>query len=72
MFAANWLLVEFIPREDRYVSEWWSDKYSWYTLDSFITFLKQQFQSIRIYPSDPKPRVLILCEKSGGGAVSKI
>jgi SAM-dependent methyltransferase len=63
VFSKRWLLVEFIPRDDRYVSEWWSEKFSWYTLDNFIDALKKRFHDVRILPSYPEPRVLLLCEK---------
>jgi SAM-dependent methyltransferase len=63
VFADRWLLVEFVPREDKYVSEWWSEDYSWYTLEKFEAALKLHYQSIRILPSNLDPRVLLICEK---------
>jgi SAM-dependent methyltransferase len=63
VFSKRWLLVEFIPSDDRYVREWWSEKFSWYTLDNFIGALKKRFHIMRILPSYPEPRVLLLCEK---------
>ena len=62
-FSRRWLLVEFVPKEDRFVSQWWSPRYSWYTLDNFMKELTHQFRSVRIYSSHPAPRVLLLCEK---------
>lgn len=63
VFSKRWLLVEFIPREDQYVREWWSEEYSWYTLENFIAALRRQFHSVEVYPSYPEPRVLVQCEK---------
>jgi hypothetical protein len=63
VFARRWLLVEFIPREDQHVREWWSERYSWYTLDNFLLALKREFNCIEIYPSYPEPRVLLLCKR---------
>lgn len=63
IFSKGWLLVEFVPREDQYVREWWSEKYSWYTLDNFVGALKRHFRNVAILPSSPEPRVLLLCEK---------
>ena len=63
IFSKRWLLVEFIPPDDRYVREWWSEKFSWYTLDNFISALKRRFHNLRILPSYPGSRVLLLCEK---------
>jgi len=63
IFTRKWLLVEFVPREDRYVREWWSERFSWYTLDNFIGAVNERFRDVRILPCYPEPRVLLLCEK---------
>ena len=63
LFAKQWLLVEFIPKEDVYVSKWWTQKYSWYTLDNFILTLKKEFPCVQVYPSSPEPRVFLLCKR---------
>ena len=63
VFSKKWLLVEFVPREDENVQRWLSEKHSWYTLDNFISAIKQYFKSVKIYPSYPEPRILLLCEK---------
>jgi hypothetical protein len=64
-FSARRLLVEFIPREDVYVRDWWSERYSWYNLENFVAVLKRHFHRVEYYPSFPDPRVLLLCEKKG-------
>jgi hypothetical protein len=63
IFARRWLLVEFVPREDRYVREWWSESFGWYTVENLQSALGRQFRTIRRLPSAPEPRVLLLCEK---------
>lgn len=63
LFAADRVLVEFVPREDRWVREWWSPRYSWYTLDGFIAALRQEFSNVTILPSHPEPRVLLYGER---------
>lgn len=63
LFSADRALVEFVPREDRFVREWWSPRFSWYTMDGFISSLKQEFRNVTILPSHPEPRVLLLCER---------
>lgn len=63
IFSKRWLLVEFVPPEDRYVKEWISEKFSWYHLDGFLKALQVYFQRIEVMDSFPKPRVLVLCEK---------
>ena len=62
-FSTKWLLVEFIPKEDRYVSEWYDDNFNWYHIDGFLAALKGHFRSITSYPSNRAPRTLLLCEK---------
>jgi hypothetical protein len=46
--------VEFIPREDRYVKEWWTEERSWYTLENFIVALRKHFTRVEVLPSDPE------------------
>jgi hypothetical protein len=62
-FTNKWLLIEFIPKEDRYVSEWYNDNFSWYTNDNFVRALQQHFSKITTFPSNRLPRTLLLCEK---------
>lgn len=62
MFSSRWLLVEFVPKEDRFVSEWWSERYAWYTLTGFTAELSKYFSKIEVIASEPAPRVLLLCE----------
>jgi hypothetical protein len=62
-FSRRWLLVEFVPREDKYVKDWWSEEYAWYNLESLCSALSKFFHKIEIMPSDPPPRQLLLCEK---------
>lgn len=63
-FSGNWALVEFIPKEDRYVSEWWSERFCWYTLENFIKALGRRFCEFTVLPSYPEPRVMILCKRN--------
>jgi hypothetical protein len=61
-FTSEWLLVEFIPAEDKFVREWWNERdYSWYSVGNFARELRKHFSSIEILPSDPEPRVFLLC-----------
>lgn len=62
-YTTRWLLVEFIPKEDKYVSEWYNENYSWYSLDNFIHELRIHFKEIETLPSNPEPRVLLLCTR---------
>jgi len=62
-FSSKSLVVEFIPREDIFVREWWSDRYSWYTLEEFKKSLYRFYRTITTFPSFPEPRLILLCEK---------
>jgi ribosomal protein L11 methylase PrmA len=68
-YTTRWLLIEFIPREDKYVWKYFKrwpsyhKKYDWYTRDNFLRALEKRFTKIEILPSNPEPRVLILCER---------
>lgn len=62
-FAEKWLLVEFVSREDRYVREWWTEKFAWYTVENFTESLREHFSSVEFLPSSSEPRVLLLCSK---------
>jgi SAM-dependent methyltransferase len=62
-FSERWVVVEFIPREDPAISKLWSERVSWYTLDHFMDALRKRFGKVRVMPSGPESRVLLLCEK---------
>jgi hypothetical protein len=62
-FTTKDLLVEFVPKEDRYVKEWWTPAWTWYTLEEFEKVLRRYFNQITIWSSDPAPRVLLFCQK---------
>jgi hypothetical protein len=63
VFAKKWLLIEFIPREDQFVREWWSEQYSWYTLENFQTTLSRHYRNVRIICTSAEPRIVLLCER---------
>jgi hypothetical protein len=56
-------IVEFPPREDRYVREWIQPTHEWYTLENFVASLGRYFTSIDIHDSWPSPRKLVLCSR---------
>jgi len=62
-YTTKWLLVEFIPKEDIYVSEWYNESFAWYTLENFLVELRNHFREMEVLPSNPEPRVLILCTR---------
>lgn len=63
LFTRKWLLVEFKPPEYEYVRQWWSEAYSWYTLENFVQALKARFKDVRTVHVEPESSILLLCEK---------
>jgi hypothetical protein len=63
LFSKRWLVVEFIPGDDSEVGPLWSSWFAEYTLDNFKNALGRHFSRIEVLPSDPHPRVLLLCER---------
>ena len=62
-FADRWLVVEFIAKEDRYVQEWWTSRFDWYSLDRFTSVLRTQYREITRFPSNEEHRWVLLCKK---------
>lgn len=70
-FTGQELLVEFVPREDRHVAEWYTDEYAWYTLDNFKAALAKHFDGIDVTESNVAPRVLLSCRARDVGEISR-
>lgn len=60
-FTEEYLAVEFIPREDRYVSQWGMP--AWYTLDNYLSALSVYFDVQEIVESSPSPRKWIFAKR---------
>lgn len=63
VYARQTLIVEFPPAEDVHVSNWMLDQYHWYTQENFVAELRRHFSKVSVVPSDPAPRVLLVCER---------
>jgi hypothetical protein len=61
-FAGSRAIVEFIPAEDIYVSQWEPQRLPWYTLDRFIAAMLRYFETHTVLPSDPIPRTILIFE----------
>ncbi len=70
-FTGQELLVEFVPKEDRHVAEWYTDQYAWYTLDNFKAALSKHFDGVSVTASNVVPRVLLSCRVRCVGEQSK-
>jgi hypothetical protein len=66
-FTSRWLLIEFAPPTDGCVGARCSDRYSWYSLDSFVGALRRHFGRVELFDSFPAPGQLLLCELPGAG-----
>ncbi|MDB6058743.1 MAG: hypothetical protein JWO95_2587, partial [Verrucomicrobiales bacterium] len=60
-FTRKDLIVEFISKEDEFVSKWWNASYSWYNRDNFMAHLGRKFEKLEIVPSNVKHRSIIVC-----------
>jgi SAM-dependent methyltransferase len=63
-FSKRWALVEFASVEDGEVAPWLSTVGTWYSLGAWRKELEKWFRILRVVPSHPGSRVLILCEKN--------
>ncbi len=62
-YARKTLVVEFPPADDAHVRSWMTPGHGWYTLENFQAALRRHFPQINVVPSDPAPRVLLVCER---------
>lgn len=53
-------VVEFVPGDDVHVAGWTALHRDGYTLERFVAAMSRHFESHRIIPSDPAPRVVIV------------
>lgn len=58
----QWLIVEFIPPDDKYVSQWEPAKKPWYSTDVFLEDMSHHFQLVATEPSTRAPRSLYLAK----------
>jgi len=56
-------IPQFVPREDEFVSSWYTERFSWYTLENFRAALGERFHIRETFASCPTPRVLLHCER---------
>jgi 2-polyprenyl-3-methyl-5-hydroxy-6-metoxy-1,4-benzoquinol methylase len=56
-------VVEFIPREDIYVSKWNQDGMDWYTRENFVEAFMRHFNHMETFPSTPLPREVFVFDK---------
>ena len=65
-YCQKWLVTEFVPIDDPRVQELLLTSrrdMSWYTLENFQKALQVEFKRIQTFPSHPKGRTLLFCEK---------
>ena len=56
-------VVEFIPREDMFVSKWNQERMEWYTREYFIESFMRHFDHMEASTSTPYPREVFVFEK---------
>jgi SAM-dependent methyltransferase len=62
-FTEKYAIVEFIPRDDFFVSQWIKPKHHWYTMEQFIESMMVYFSKIDVFESSPNPRKILLFKK---------
>ncbi|QJR16489.1 hypothetical protein DSM104440_03324 [Usitatibacter palustris] len=60
------LIVEFVPAQDVHVATWSERFPDWYRLEVFVAALSKRFADVTVLPSDPAPRVVLVCEGARG------
>lgn len=64
LITKKYCVVEFIPKEDIYIKEWWThEKYPTYNLKTFKKSLEKYFKVEATYNSFPEIRKILLCKK---------
>lgn len=64
LFTKKWLVIEFIAKEDKYISDFLKAGFEWYTEENFKIELEKSFTIIECRTSTPKEtRKMYLCEK---------
>lgn len=62
-YAKKWLLMEFVPAEDKHVESLMTRAYDWYRLEELCRVLRGYFKSVEVLESSPVPRKYLLCTK---------
>jgi hypothetical protein len=63
LFAKRALVIEFIGPQDRFVRDWWSQKYDWYNQENFLRLLQREYRSIEEFPSRREHCMVLLCTR---------
>lgn len=63
LFCEKYLIIEFVDKNDPYLSDFKLDRFDWYTKENFESILKSQFEIIETQPSTPsETRKLYFCK----------
>ena len=62
-YSKKYLIVEFVPKEDKHVSKWYTDRHNWYTAENFKSELGRYFKGVKVHQSFPATRLIFFCEK---------
>lgn len=63
LFCEKYLIIEFVDKEDSYLSDFKLEGFEWYTKENFESILKRQFEIIQTKPSTPsETRQLYFCK----------
>jgi SAM-dependent methyltransferase len=62
-FTTRDILVEFVDKTDRFVRDWWTPEYEWYTLDGFVAAMRARFETVDVLPPNEDGRHLLVCRR---------
>ena len=63
-FSQKYVIVEFVDKQDVYLSDFRTERFDWYTKDNFEKALRRNFEIVDCAPSIPaESRTLYLCKK---------
>ena len=63
LFTGRFAIIEFIPRDDPFISNWSIAREPWYTVDAFKVAMAPFFRVVDALPSAPAPRQILLFER---------
>jgi SAM-dependent methyltransferase len=62
-YSNKYLIVEFIPKEDKHLKNWYIDNFNWYSSENLKKALYKHFSMIKVFESFPSPRIILFCSK---------
>ncbi len=65
-FCRSNLIIEYVPKNDEVVGEWFRKGFEWYSLENFKRSIERHFEVLETLPSTPEGRLLLMCKRKTG------